>query len=206
MMNNDLFLENIDFVKKIVNKLNYGYIEKDDLYQAGLIGLYKATKKYDKTLNDNFLSYASIYILSEIKNELRCNKLIKLNKKIIKIKKYLRNHDINNKSIDEIANELSVEKELVFSGLEYINDLTSLNEVKENEELINYVSDSNIDYERSYYKYYIDKLDYLSKEIIIMKYYKNYSQSEIAKILKCSQSTISRIEKRALEIIKKKIS
>ena len=72
--------------------------------------------------------------------------------------------------------------------------------------MINYVSDSNIDYERSYYKYYIDKLDYLSKEIIIMKYYKNYSQSEIAKILKCSQSTISRIEKRALEIIKKKIS
>ena len=45
MMNNDLFLENIEFVKKIVNKINYGYIEKDDLYQAGLIGLYKATKK-----------------------------------------------------------------------------------------------------------------------------------------------------------------
>ena len=66
------------------------------------------------------------------------------------------------------------------------------------------IEDKNkIDYN---YRYYIDKLDYLSKEVIILKYYKNYSQSEISKILKCSQSTVSRIEKNALAFIKSKIS
>ena len=62
-MNNDLFLNNISYVKKIVSKFDYGYIEKDDLYQAGLIGLYKAVQNYDNKKNTNFLSYASLYIM-----------------------------------------------------------------------------------------------------------------------------------------------
>jgi len=205
-MNNDLFLNNINFVKKIIKKFDYGYLEKDDLYQAGLIGLYKACKQYKDNLNNNFLSFASIYIISEIKNELRTNKLIKKNKKIIKVKKYLQDEQYNKKSIEDIADELNVNKELVFITLDHYNDITSLNEIKENEELINNISYNNEDSNKKYYEYYIDKLDYLSREIIILKYYKNYSQSEIAKILKCSQSTISRIEKKALNIIKQKIS
>ena len=187
-MNNDLFLNNISYVKNIVSKFDYGYIEKDDLYQAGLIGLYKAVLNYDNKKNTNFLSYASLYIISEIKNELRTNKLIVLNKKIIKIKKYILNNDVNNKSIDEIAKHLNVSNELVINSLECLNDVSSLNELIENEELVNLIEDKNkIDYN---YRYYIDKLDYLSKEVIILKYYKNYSQSEISKILKCSQSTV----------------
>ncbi len=203
MMNSELFIENINLVKKIVNKMNYGYIDKDDLYQAGLIGLYKATIKIDYNKINSFHSFASIYIINEIKDELRNNKLIKLNKKIIKIKKYLNNNDLSNKSIDEIAEELLVDKEYVFIALEHYNDVCSLNEVKENEELINLIPDALI--EDDYYKYYIDKLDNLLKEVIILKYYKNYSQIEISKMMKLSQSTVSRLEKKALKIIKKKI-
>ena len=68
-MNNDLFDNNINLVNKIVNKMNYGYVDKDDLTQAGLIGLYKATLKYKKEINNNFISYASIYIINEIKDD-----------------------------------------------------------------------------------------------------------------------------------------
>lgn len=204
MMNDDLFINNIDLVKRIVNKMNYGYVDKEDLYQAGLIGLYKATKKVSDGLKENFQSYASIYIINEIKEELRNNKLIKLNKKIIKIRKYLYNNDISNKTIDDIAYDLSVNKDLVFITLENYNDVCSLNEIKENEELINYIPDLNTK-DNNYYNYYIDKLDYLSKEVIILKYYKNYSQKEIANILRLSQSSVSRLEKKALQIIKSKI-
>ena len=56
-MNNDLFDNNINLVNKIVNKMNYGYVDKDDLTQAGLIGLYKATLKYKKEINNNFISF-----------------------------------------------------------------------------------------------------------------------------------------------------
>lgn len=200
MMNNDLFDNNINLVNKIVNKMNYGYVDKDDLTQAGLIGLYKATLKYNKEINNNFISFASIYIISEIKDELRNNKLIKLNKSIIKIKKYLYEHE--NLSLSQVANNLNVSIDSVNLALIYKKDIVSLNEVIDEEELINNIEDK---YEKYNYLPEILKLDSLSKKILILKYYKNYSQSEISKLLNCSQSKVSRIETKALKTIKNKM-
>lgn len=199
-MNNDLFDNNINLVNKIVNKMNYGYVDKDDLTQAGLIGLYKATLKYKKEINNNFISYASIYIINEIKDELRNNKLIKLNKNIIKIKKYLYEHE--NLSLSQVANNLNVSIDSVNLALIYKKDIVSLNEVIDEEELIDNIEDK---YEKYNYLSEILKLDSLSKKILILKYYKNYSQSEISKLLNCSQSKVSRIETKALRIIKNKL-
>lgn len=199
-MNNDLFDNNINLVNKIVNKMNYGYVDKDDLTQAGLIGLYKATLKYKKEINNNFISYASIYIINEIKDELRNNKLIKLNKNIIKIKKYLYEHE--NLSLSQVANNLNVSIDSVNLALIYKKDIVSLNEVIDEEELIDNIEDK---YEKYNYLSEILKLDSLSKKILILKYYKNYSQSEISKLLNCSQSKVSRIETKALKIIKNKL-
>ena len=199
-MNNDLFDNNINLVNKIVNKMNYGYVDKDDLTQAGLIGLYKATLKYNKEINNNFISFASIYIISEIKEELRNNKLIKLNKNIVKIKKYLYDHE--NLSLTQIANNLNVSIDSVNLALIYKKDIVSLNEVIDEEELIDNIEDK---YEKYNFLPEILKLDSLSKKILILKYYKNYSQSEISKLLNCSQSKVSRIETKALKTIKNKM-
>lgn len=199
-MNNDLFDNNINLVNKIVNKMNYGYVDKDDLTQAGLIGLYKATLKYNKEINNNFISFASIYIISEIKDELRNNKLIKLNKNIIKIKKYLYEHE--NLSLSQVANNLNVSIDSVNLALIYKKDIVSLNEVIDEEELIDNIEDK---YEKYNYLPEILKLESLSKKILILKYYKNYSQSEISKLLNCSQSKVSRIEAKALKTIKNKM-
>lgn len=199
-MNNDLFDNNINLVNKIVNKMNYGYVDKDDLTQAGLIGLYKATLKYNKEINNNFISFASIYIISEIKDELRNNKLIKLNKSIIKIKKYLYDHE--NLSLSQVANNLNVSIDSVNLALIYKKDIVSLNEVIDEEELIDNIEDK---YEKYNYLPEILKLESLSKKILILKYYKNYSQSEISKLLNCSQSKVSRIETKALKTIKNKM-
>lgn len=197
-MNDDLFISNIGLVKTIVNRLNYGYVDKDDLYQAGLIGLYKATQKVNNL--NSFKSYASIYIINEIKEEFRNSKLIIVSKDVMKVKKYFKQNNYQNKTIKEIANILNVSVDTVYTSLNYLNDIKSLNEVVEEDELINYIKS---DYMFNKYDYYVNKLDYLSKEVIILKYYKNYTQKEIAKILNCSQSKISRIEKIALDIIKK---
>lgn len=202
MMNNNLFDEHIYLVNKIVNKMNYGYVDKDDLYQAGLIGLFKATKKFNKEINDNFISFSTIYIISEIKNELRTNKLIVLNKKIIKIKKYLNNNIDSKLTISELSNNLNESKEMIHLGLIYQNDICSLNEINNEEEMINSIEDKN---NKDIYIDEIMKLDSISKIIILLKYYKNYNQTEIAKIMNCSQSKISRIEKNALDIIKKRL-
>ena len=54
-------------VYKIVNRMNYGYVDKEDLIQAGFLGLVKALQKYDDNKSESFISYASIYIISSIK-------------------------------------------------------------------------------------------------------------------------------------------
>lgn len=199
-MNDDLFNKYIYLVEKIVKKMNYGYVDIDDLHQAGLIGLYKATQKYNND-KGNFISFASIYIVSEIKNELRNNKLIILNKDIIKVKKFLNNN--SSFTVSQISKILNVSIDTVYLGLTYQNEIISLNETNEDQELINDIQDFNND--NAFY-YDINCLDVISKKIIILKYYKNYSQKEISKLLKISQSKVSRIEKKALSILKQKCS
>ena len=83
---NELFDNNIGLVYNIANKMNYGYIDKDDLIQAGLSGLYEASSKYDNKINNNFASFASIFIISAIKKEMRENNLIVLSKESMKTK------------------------------------------------------------------------------------------------------------------------
>lgn len=203
-MNDSLFDKYVYLVEKIVNKMNYGYVDKDDLFQAGLIGLYKAIEKYNekKNENNNFISYCSVYIISEIKNELRNNKLIKLNKKIIKIKKYLKEN--SNLSFNQISKNLNISIELIYLATIYKDDVVSLNQIINDEELVNNVIDYNVSLNNDYIDI-INHLDEFSRLIITLKYYKNYSQEEIAKILNCSQAKISRIENKALEKMRKKL-
>ncbi|NLD26055.1 MAG: hypothetical protein GX661_01695, partial [Acholeplasmataceae bacterium] len=85
----NLFSAHIDLVAKIVNKLNYHFPNKDDLMQVGLMGLYAASKNYNPDLQVKFNTYATYYILGEIKKELRKNSLVRLNKEIYRIIRYL---------------------------------------------------------------------------------------------------------------------
>ena len=70
-------LENIDdilnsydkYIKSIVNKYNVSKFDKDDLYQAGLIGLFKAIKRYDESFNVKLSTFAFKYIIGEINKE-----------------------------------------------------------------------------------------------------------------------------------------
>lgn len=199
-MNNcysSLFDENIGLVYSIVNKMNYGYVDKEDLIQSGLNGLYKATLKYDG--KNSFQAFASIYIINAIKQEMRENKLIILSKSIIKIKKEINKDE--NKTIKEIADKLNVTEDMVLTALNYKSNIESLNKTIEEYELIETISDSNNS--NDIIKYAVNKLESKLQEIIILKYYKAYSQKEVAKILNCSQAKVSRLENIALKTIKK---
>lgn len=194
-LNKKIFDDNIYLVDIAVKKFDYGFVEREDLYQAGLYGLYKAIKKNKN--QETFKKYAMFYIFSEIKKELRENKLIILSKELLKIKKYIKHNQ--EKTITQIADELKTSEEKVKMVIADIGDLYYFSEDSE-------LKGKTSNYKNSLYSYYIDKLDYMSKEVIMLKYFKNYTQSEIAKILNCSQSTISRIEKNALKILKSKIT
>lgn len=199
MMNyqyNPLFEDNVSLVYGIVNKMDYGYIEKDDLIQAGLSGLLDATKKYKKGMNVKFSSYAFIYIINAIKKEMRENQLIVLSKEIIKIKKEISKN--NNRTIKEISKQLNVSEENVIVALSYTNN------IQRDDDLINKIPDQNDNGE--IIKHALKKLETKLQQVIIFKYYKLYSQSKIAKIMNCSQAKVSRLEKIALSTMKKMIN
>ena len=108
----DLFNSNIDLVNKIVNKMNYGYISRDDLMQAGLMGLFFASKNYIENEKTKFTTFATYYIIGEIKKELRTNKLIKLNKKIYRIIRVIKENE--ELSVDDISSKFGFDKESIF--------------------------------------------------------------------------------------------
>lgn len=197
----DLFLDNIDLVKKIVNKMNYGFVSKDDLMQAGLMGLHQASIKYNPSLNVKFNTYASYYIIGEIKKELRENKLIKVNKEIYRIIKLIKqNEDL---SIDELVKKLAISRENILLAYTYIPKITSLNqENPDNQlEMLEVIGD-RVDKKTELYDA-LDSLEPTEQEIIKLRYFNNYSQGEISKLFNRNQSNISRMEKKALQKMRK---
>ena len=191
-----LFERNTKLVEKIASRLNYGYVDKADLIQAGLMGLYNAILKYDSSYQNSFETFATYHILGEMKTEMRNNQLIKLSKKIIKLIKYIKEHP--ELSITEIAKDCDCSEEDVLIAYGYKNDIVSLNaQNDDNDELIELIG--------SYDKKNIinDILTGIFKKIIELRYYKNLSQVEVAKRMNLSQSKVSRIEKIALEKLRK---
>lgn len=195
----DLFLEHVDLVSKIVNKMNYHFASKDDLLQAGLMGLYAACKNYDSKLNVKFNTYATFYILGEIKRELKKTNLIRLNKEMFRIIRYLKDHQEEN--IDEVARKLDVEREQVMSAYLFQKQIISLNNEAKEEELLNFIEDKK-ERKSSIYDA-LDELDEEEREIIVLRYFQNFTQIEIAQKLDKNQSKISRMESQALSKMRK---
>lgn len=185
-------------VYKIVNRMDYGYVDREDLIQAGLMGLYYAINNYNQNAQTNFVSYASIYIISEIKKELRNNKLIILNKDMIKLMKKLS--DCSNQSFEQIAQLNNTTKENVFLAYIYKEKIIHLDKQDDEENsLLDIIPSKDT---RSAIIEGIHKLDDDEQKVIIEKYFKNASQSDIAKFFHKSQSYVSRLEAKALKNLK----
>lgn len=193
----------------------------EDLYQIGTIGFIKSIKRFDTSFDVKLSTYAVPYILGEIKRFIRDDGSIKVSRSIkelsCKIKdvqaRYLRE---NGKEIGiiEIAKELNVSKEEVAAALDSLNPVVSIydetysndeggisiidkikSDVDEAEQIANKISIRDM----------ISSLDDREKQIIMLRYYKNNTQSQVAKILGISQVQVSRIEKKILESMKLKM-
>lgn len=201
-MPEELFASHINLVYKIAKRMDYGYVDREDLIQVGLMGLYEASLKYDPHQNTKFTTFASIYIISSIKAELRKNKLIRLNKELISLVRKIKNCD-NNMSIEELANYYNTSKENIILALSYSFEVSSLNVTAQNDEIIHLIPDnvqSNTLQEDIMAR--IKTLDPISQKVIYLKYYEGLSQEKIATILGKNQSSISRLEKKALKKMK----
>ena len=104
---NKLFNDNTYLVDGLIKKMYSLSGIKEDLRQVGLMGLYQAALKFDRSKGVKFTTFATYYILGEIKKELRENKLIKLNTDVYKISKLIKEGS-NIKDLQNMGKDISM--------------------------------------------------------------------------------------------------
>lgn len=209
-----LVAKNVALVKSIIKRfLNRGY-EYDDLFQIGVIGLIKAIKNYDAQYNVRFSTYAVPMIMGEIKRFLRDDGIIKVSRslkelanKSMAVKEQLKNTLHREPSIQEIAEAVGSEPEDIVHALEASRIPASIYDVVYEDDdnpilLIDKVSRDDTQMsqvvDRVALKDVLAKLDERERYIIIMRYFHDKTQSDIAEELGISQVQVSRIEKKVL--------
>ena len=218
-----LIENNLGLVRSVVSKfLNIGY-DRDDLFQLGSIGLIKAIYKFDPRFNVKFSTYAVPMILGEIKRYLRDDGMVKVSRSLkqLAIKVKMQGEALSKKlgrdpTIEEITEELGVEKEDVVMAIESNFSVEYLQGVIHEEEgspicLIDKISrkgDNEEDkvVDNILLKEVLGKLEKRERQIIMLRYFEDKTQSEIGQILDISQVQVSRIEKKVLHKLKSYIT
>lgn len=216
---NKLVEVNTPLVSSICKKfMNRGY-EYEDIFQIGSMGLVKAINNFDSSFNVKFSTYAVPMIIGEIKRFLRDDGMIKVsrNTKILAKKLHYDKEtlvkELNREpTIDELAAFSNVDKEDIVFALESVNNMQYLYDTIHQDEgtpvlLIDKLSESpdedNNMIDKIALKEAINSLDIKSKEIIMLRYFKDKTQIQVAKMLGISQVQVSRIEKKVLVLMRK---
>lgn len=213
---NQIIIDNQNLIYSIINTYFSTYSNKNDLFQAGCIGLLKAAKNYDESYNTKFSTYAYTFIFGEISASIREDKGIKVSTgmqklayKVEKVRLLLYQKLMREPSISELSNYLELPIEKVTEILNIPNNIQSLDEpVNDGLSLYECVSDSNklnID-DLIALKNELEKLSPVEKKLISARYEYDMTQSEVAKILGMSQVQISRNEKKVLVRLKDRLS
>ena len=218
---NMLIEANLPLVTSISKKfINRGY-DYEDIYQIGCMGLVKAINNFDDNYNVKFSTYAVPMIIGEIKRFLRDDGIIKVSRNVKSLAKKLHfdkealtkklNRD---PSIEELAEFSGINKEEILFALESSASMQYLYEVIHQDDgapvlLIDKLSenaaeDKNLT-EKIALKEALNNLDTKSRQIIILRYFKDKTQIQVAKMLGISQVQVSRIEKKVLGEMRKQL-
>lgn len=205
----------IAMTKRFYQKTNH----LEDLFQVGIIGLIKAIDNFDISYQLQFSTYAVPLIIGEMKRYLRDNSQIKISRtikdlaySILKVTDEYMNLYQREPSIEELSSLLNEDKKQIVEAMLSTNSIASFQETigqDDDLKLIDSVSlEENV---AENYQHHLDLkkamncLNYREKQIINQRYFLGLSQCEIAEELFISQAQVSRIEKKALEKLHKKL-
>lgn len=201
----------------IVNKYANNY-NRDDLFQAGKLGLLKASKNYDESLGIKFSTFSEKYILGEILEYIRNDKNIKVSRDFIRLKKKIDlvikdYYEKKNKypTVKEISYILNEDESKIIEVLNTNQNVSSIDEkINDNEDIL--LKDT-ISKKESIDTFDLiclkDALNDLTKEernIINERYYNGKTQTELAKELNTSQVKVYRMEKKILNELNYKMT
>ena len=215
-----LINDNAGLIWNIVKRFNYRGYELDDLYQIGAMGFIKSIKRFDTDFEVKLSTYAVPYILGEIKRYIRDDGPIKVSRSIkelaIKIQEIQRQYFYKNGkeiNVNQIGEKLKISKEEVAVAIESSKPIESIDQEKNSdndtrvliEKISNNKDEADLIINKLSIKELIEKLPDREKKVILLRYYKEKTQSQVAKILGISQVQVSRIEKRILNSMKLKL-
>lgn len=215
---NRLIEGNLRLVLSVIQRFSNTSENADDLFQVGCIGLMKAIDNFDRSLNVKFSTYAVPMIIGECRRYMRDNNTIRVSRslrdiayKAIYTKERILREEDREPTIDEIAKEIEMEKEMVVMALDaiatpvslydpvyqeggdalYIMDQVSDKKNKED----NWVEDIAL-------KEAMNRLSDREYNIIRLRFFEGKTQTEVADEISISQAQVSRLEKSALKSMK----
>ncbi len=211
---------NVRLVLSIIKRFHGAKVSKDDMFQAGCIGLIKAVDNFDLSFGVTFSTYAVPMIIGEIKRIIRTNNSLRISRSIrdtayqvLKTRTELEKKDVL-ATPETIAKELSIPESEVVYALDAISDPVSLYDPvysKEGEELylMDQISDSKQSDDRwtenIALKSALDKLEERERKILYLRYFEGRTQTEISTEVGLSQAQVSRLEKNALKVLHSKL-
>lgn len=210
---------NLRLVLSVVQRFSNRNENVDDLFQVGCVGLIKAIDNFDLTMNVQFSTYAVPMIIGEIRRYIRDNNPIRVSRsvrdlayKVLQLKETKIKEKQKEPTIDELAEELNVEREEIVFCLDAIQDPLSLqdpiyNDGSDSLYIMDQVKDgkntdeswaNNITISQA-----MKKLNPREKTILVKRFFNGRTQIEVAAELGISQAQVSRLEKNAISHIKK---
>ncbi len=214
--------ENVGLIWCVVRRFLGRGVESEDLFQIGCIGLLKAIDKFDFAFDVKFSTYAVPMISGEIQRFLRDDGIIKVSRSLKELayKAFLAREKLQEQlnrepTLEELANDMGVEKEELTMAMEASSEVESLykpvyqkdgNEVP----LLEKLEEKDCQEEKVLNRMLLSKLlEELGKEerqLIYLRYFSNKTQTEIGQELGISQVQVSRMEKKILKRMRDMVS
>ena len=216
---NDFIYCNMRLVLSVSQRFCDSKENMDDVFQVGCVGLIKAIDNFDLSLNVKFSTYAVPMIIGEIKRFLRDGSSLRVSRSlrdtaymVLKSKEKLGKDRTDEVSLEEVAKDLNLTLFEVADAIDAISDPMSLDDYLQSDtdeklSIIDHIADETQNAEK-----WTENLDLMSavknlnareKQILNLRYFIGKTQMEVSNFIGISQAQVSRLEKNALDAIKK---
>lgn len=217
-----LIENNKGLIWNIVKRFIGRGIETEDIFQIGCMGFIKSIKRFDTTLEVQLSTYAVPYILGEIKKFIRDDGAIKVSRstkelasKIMQLQKEYLDKEGRELNVSEIANLLNIPREEISFALDAIRPVCSIYEERGNggederaiiDSIASKEDEATSITNKIVIRQLIENLNEREKQVILLRFFRDKTQAQVAKVLGITQVQVSRIERKILDNMKLKLT
>ncbi len=216
-----LIEENSPLIKSVIKRFRDKGVEYDDLYQIGCMGFLKAIKNFNPEFGVKFSTYVVPMVIGEVKRFMRDDGSIKVSRALkslnLQINRFIESfcHDKQRSpTIEEIASHFQIEQQEIILAMDSakmpLSLYTPIEDDSESLTLIDRIESQEDEngkiLDNIALNELVKKLDIRDRKIIMLRYYFDKTQSEIAKELNISQVQVSRLENKILSTLRSKLS